>query len=391
MIVKRSAPILNALAGHLDALSDRARLLWRKFIPLRGPLMIAPYAGYGTADRLLISGRVLKDEGFAEPGEADAGWRNLIELYKRLESDEVPDARVVARFRNVEQELIADGEGYFSAELSLAPPLDTPGWHGVTLELLVPPSPGPEPVRASAPVLVPPATARFGVISDIDDTVVWSNVNNKLKMLLMLARSNAHTRKPFKGVAAFYRALHNGAGGAEGNPIFYVSSSPWNLYTPLVEFMRVQDIPSGPLLLRDFGKHLLFAASDHHGHKLASIERILAMFPRLPFVLIGDSGEQDPEIYSQVVKIHPQRIRTIYIRSIDPDPSRIEAIERLVEEVRATGAQLVVTPDSEFAAVHAAAEGLISAQDLQSVRFDKRDDELAPDPRQAGNGDAAIS
>lgn len=352
-------------------------------MPLRGPLMIVPYAGYGTADRLLLSGRVLKDEGFAQPGEADTGWRNLVELYKRLESDEVPGARVVARFRDVEQELIADDEGYFSAELSLASPLDTPGWHGVTLELLGPPSAGPKPVQASAPVLVPPATARFGVISDIDDTVVWSNVNNKLKMLLMLARSNAHTRKPFKGVAAFYRALHNGADGREGNPIFYVSNSPWNLYTPLVEFMRVQGIPSGPLLLRDFGEHILFAASDRHGHKLASIERILAMFPRLPFVLTGDSGEQDPEIYSQVVKIHPQRIRAIYIRSINPDPSRIEAIERLVEEVRPTGVQLVVTPDSEFAATHAAAEGLISVQDLHSVRFDKREDELAPDPRQA--------
>ena len=90
--------------------------------------------------------------------------------------------------------------------------------------------------------------ARFGVISDIDDTIVSSHVANKLKMILTAALSNSRTRKPFAGVAAFYRALHAGV-----NPFFYVSKSPWNLYAPLVEYLEVQGLPLGPLLLRDFG------------------------------------------------------------------------------------------------------------------------------------------
>jgi phosphatidate phosphatase APP1 len=193
-------------------------------------------------------------------------------------------------------------------------------------------------------------------------------------MLRLLAATNAHTRKPFKGVAAFYRALRDGASGNEGNPLFYVSSSPWPLYGLLVEFMRKQGIPLGPLLLKQLGVRKLFSSSRHHVHKLAYIERILETYPHLPFVLIGDSGQHDPEIYKEVVLRHPQRIRAIYIRNVNPDPARIAAVDSLIEEVRPSGAQLMLVPDSEFAAAHAAGEGLIDGNRLAAIRSDKRED-----------------
>jgi phosphatidate phosphatase APP1 len=368
--------VLQKVVGKADDLFDRARLRSKRTTAFGAPFMITPYLGYGTSNKLLVNGRVLRDDRLAERVEAGAGWQNLVELYRRFASKEVPGARVRARFHDVEMEAVADSEGYFAFEMLLRRPLDTPGWHRVQLELVEPSFPNGKPVLAEARVLVPPADAGFGIISDIDDTVVWTNVTNKLRMLVMLTRTNAYTRKPFKGVAALYRALRNG-GGNRGNPIFYVSSSPWNLYTPLVDFMRVQGIPRGPLFLKDYGDHSLFSSRDHQTHKLASIEHILQAFPHLQFVLIGDSGEQDPEIYSRLVKMYPERIRVIYIRNVNPDPSRIEAIDRLVEVVRQSGAQLVLAPDSEFAATHAAAEGLISRYDLEHVRSDRKFDEQA--------------
>jgi phosphatidate phosphatase APP1 len=367
--------VARGLVAKADELSDRTRSRIRKRRPSKRALVIVPYIGYGTRDKLQQSGRVLEDEGITAASAEDTGWRNLARTFRQLESDEVAGARVRARLRDEVREVPTDAEGYFSVELNPASPIEPPGWQTVQLELIDPPAHGSDAVRAQGQVLVPPPTARFGVISDIDDTVVWSNVAHRLKMLVMLARSNAHTRKPFAGVAAFYRALHEGASGAEGNPIFYVSSSPWNLYAPLVEFLSVQQIPLGPLLLKDYGDHLLFATRDHHGHKLACIESILHTYPELPFVLIGDSGEQDPEIYSEVVRRFPQRVRTIYIRSVDPDPARVAAIDRLVDEVRHSGAQLVLAPDSEFAAAHAAGEGLITTAQLVLVRADKRNDD----------------
>jgi phosphatidate phosphatase APP1 len=372
---------LQALVARADALGDRSRAQLRRVLPARRALLIQPYLGFAcrTADgqRLELGGRVLRDPGFRAPDAADSRWRNLIELYKRLESDEVPHARLRAHAFGVEQTLSADDEGYFQLALDVPTPLAA-GWHPVALELLDPRMPDASELRIDGCVRLPPANARFGIISDIDDTVLWSNVRQRMRMLVLLLRSNAHTRQPFKGVAAFYRALVDGAGGAEGNPVFYVSSSPWNLYAPLVEFMQRQGIPLGPLLLKDFGDHTLFSSRDHHTHKRAAIERILSAYPELPFVLIGDSGEQDPEIYRQIVRDFPGRIRVVYIRNVDPDPNRIAAIDALIAEVRDSGAQLVLAADSEAAAAHAAGEGLIATAALADVRADRRRVETLP-------------
>ncbi|MET0855280.1 MAG: phosphatase domain-containing protein, partial [Telluria sp.] len=342
-------------------------------------LMMVPYFGFGNAGKLWVKGRVLDERSFREQTGQDSGWSNLLELYRRLESDEVAGARVLARFQGQTIETATDGGGYFSFEIVPAAPLPG-GWQTVELELPDSAAEDGKPVRAAAEVIVPAPTARFGIISDIDDTVLWTNVTNKLNMALMLARSNAHTRKPFKGVAAFYRALHQGAGGDEGNPLFYVSSSPWHLFGPLVEFLRVQGLPIGPLLLRELGVRELLKLTEHGQSKLDKIELILRFYPQMQFVLIGDSGEQDPEIYAEVVRRHPKSVRVIYIRNVNPDPARIEALDRLIEEVAATGTQLILAPDSVFAASHAAAEGLIHVDRLAAVRQDKKDDDGAAKP-----------
>jgi phosphatidate phosphatase APP1 len=318
----------------------------------RASVIVLPYLGYGTPHKLALSGRVLEDEGFRPPSSEERRWRNLIEFLKRMESDEVRGARVRASFAGQWSEAVTDSEGYFNVEFE-APGL-SPGWHEIQLEV------DGAAAAETGKVLVPAADADFGVISDIDDTVIESDVTRKLRMLVKLAFSNAHTRKPFEGVAAFYRALHR-----DRNPFFYVSKSPHNLYSPLVEFLQHQQLPAGPLLLRDFGARM---SKDH---KTRSIEKILTTYPALPFVLVGDSGEQDPEIYADILRRFPERIRVIYIRSVDRTPERLKAIEKLAREIASTRCQLVLAQDSEFAAAHAAAEGLIAAPQLSKVHADK--------------------
>lgn len=335
--------------------------------PSRDPIIILPYLGYGTPQKLTVRGRVLEDEGFTATGDADSRWRNLIHFWKRLESDEVPGARVRARCGRAGAEALTDREGYFRLELATRAKA---GWNPVELELADNPR-----VKAKAGVLVPSREARFGVISDIDDTIVASNVANKLRMIFTVALTNARTRKPFPGVAALYRALH-----AQRNPVFYVSKSPWNLYAPLIEYLEIQGLPLGPLLLRDFG----WRAEKEHKEK--SIEDILRTYPKLRFVLSGDSGEKDPEIYAGVVRRHPERIRAIYIRSVNPDPRRIGAIEALIKEVAKTGCQLVLAPEAEPAAAHAAADGLIQASELRKVRAEKVLERSASKPAVSSGG-----
>ncbi|MGQ0651372.1 MAG: App1 family protein, partial [Betaproteobacteria bacterium] len=319
-------------------------------------MIIVPYLGWGTPQHLALEGRVLDDALVPPAQERDSRWRNLLRFWRRLESDEVPGARVKARFQGIETEATADGEGYFRVEISPGEIDETQTWHEVELELVHPRRGVREAVRTTGRVMVPSRQARFGVISDIDDTVVPSGATRKVSMVVRLALSSARTRKPFAGVAAFYRALHAGV-----NPFFYLSKSPWNLYDPLVHLFDLQGLPQAPLLLRDYG--LQFLRRDGTGHKATHIARVLDTYPALPFVLIGDSGEQDPEIYSEAVRTHPERIKVIYIRSVTHgetrDPSRIAAVQKLIEEVRPTGCQLVLVPDTGFAAAHAAGEGLL--------------------------------
>lgn len=341
------------------------------------PLQILPYRGYGTPQRLFLSGRVLQDEPVGTPGENDTLWQNLANTWKRFESDEVPFARVRVRVPGWEKEVTADDEGYFHAQIEPTSLAGRDTWHPVDLELVHPPEPG---VRATGQVMVPSEDAEYGVISDIDDTVVETGVTKRLAMARTVFLGNARTRLPFKGVAAFYQALVEGVQAGGPNPIFFVSGSPWNLYDLLIEFMELQGIPRGPLLLKDFGLgpgKLL--KTDTREHKLGCIRPILDLYPKLPFLLIGDSGERDPEIYREVVREYPGRIRAIYIRQI-ASGRRDEQVLALAKEVRDEGVAMLLVKDTEAAAVHARESGWIKPEKVPEVHEEKVKDETAPSP-----------
>jgi phosphatidate phosphatase APP1 len=168
-------------------------------------------------------------------------------------------------------------------------------------------------------------------------------------------------------VAALYRAFQGGIGGAEANPIFYVSGSPWNLHDLIAEVFEIHGIPEGPIRLRDFGtsREALFW-KDTAEHKLDEIRAIFDRYPSLPFVLVGDSGEKDPEVYRTIVGEYPERVLAVYIRNVT-SAGRERAIERLAAEVRAAGSELVLARDSRLAAEHAASRGLIATGALGPV------------------------
>jgi phosphatidate phosphatase APP1 len=336
----------------------------------RDPWQVAPYRGYGRAGRILVLARVLQYEGLAAPDVRHGKARNLLAMLKRLESDPLPLARVRVTLPDGHRELEADDEGFVQAWLDAAPVARPDGWGTVPLDLLHPEHPGVP--TALAPILLPPESAAFGVISDMDDTVLQSEVTSFLRAARMVLLENARTRLPFAGVAAFYRALKEGTGGAR-NPVFYVSGSPWNLYDVISGFLEAQEIPAGPLLLRDWD--LKPSLLRNQAHKSGHIRDILQTYPRLRFILVGDSTQEDPEIYARVVAEHPGRILAVYIRSVEPHPERTAAIGRLAEEVKAAGSTLVLADDTLTVASHAAAHGWIRREALPEIGGEKRADE----------------
>ncbi|MGB0387015.1 MAG: App1 family protein [Ardenticatenaceae bacterium] len=330
---------------------------------------IMPYHGYGTRERLYLKGRVLEDEGISPAKADDSTLRNLVNTYKRFESDEIAGALVKWRFEGIEEQVVTDEEGFF--EIWIEPGERLPAdriWHEVELELLSPLREGDPPVQATGHILVPPSNAQFGVISDMDDTVIYTDAANVLKMARNVFMGNARTRVPFEGVAAFYQALQAGVEQNTLNPIFYVSSSPWNLYDILADFLEIQEIPTGPLMLRDWGiKTDEMLPTKHGPHKINAIRQILQTYPDLPFLLIGDSGQEDPEIYHDIVQQYPNRILGVYIRNVTPKPKRAEAIFALANEVAKAGTPFILANHTQEAATHAAAQGWISAHALPLI------------------------
>jgi phosphatidate phosphatase APP1 len=336
----------------------------------RDPYHVVPYRGYGRPGRILVLARVLEDEGLAAPDVRHGKVRNLLTMLKRMESDPLPRARVRVSPPGGDRELMADEEGFVREWLNADLEAAGDSWGSVRLQLLHP-SQGAGPASV-APILLPPSSAAYGVISDMDDTVLQSEVTNFLRAARMVLLENARTRLPFAGVAAFYRALREGSGAA-GNPIFYVSSSPWNFYDLISGFLEAEEIPPGPLLLRDWELGLSLLRNE--AHKSSHIREILETYPGLPFILVGDSAQEDPEIYARVVAAHPARILAVYIRNVEPRPERAAAIGRLAEAVKAAGSTLVLADDTLTVASHAAAHGWIRRETLPEIRGEKRADE----------------
>ncbi len=370
------AHIAHDAEQHFDKLSFRLK----KRLGINDPLQVLPYLGYGTKNLLRFRGRVLEDEGITKASDRDTVWHNLLNMYKRLESDEVPGAKVEVIFNEQEIEFVADEEGFFLVELSLDKALEKDAyWQEVNLELIEPKSKKQSGVSAVARVMIPPEKAEFGVISDIDDTILQTHAFDWLQMARLVFLNNAHTRLPFLGVASFYQALQRGIKGDNYNPIFYVSSSPWNFFDLLWEFIELNEIPVGPLLLRDYGLSQEDPFSDgHENHKLSKIKPILELYTDLSFILIGDSGQKDPEIYTQVVRDYPGRILAIYIRDVTTSPSRQETINILAKEVSSLGSQLILVPDTVSAAKHAIEKGWIPATSLPVIKTQKEEDAKEP-------------
>jgi phosphatidate phosphatase APP1 len=368
---------LTSFASRIEARIDTARVRFRLRHGWLDPFRVVVYRGYGTRAALHLRGRVVSRKSVGRPTRGDSAWRNLQGMYRRFTGEEIPGATVRVHFAGdpgPPTEAITDEEGYFTITHAL--PTAGSGWHEATVELIQPTPHSQPSAPATGDVLIPPPGAAFGVISDIDDTIVQTGATSLLTMARIVLLSNAHTCLPFQGIAAFYTALERGATGQGRNPLFYVSSSPWNLYDVLVLFLAINKIPAGPLFLQDWGlgRNALIKTS-HRDHKRAVIATLLATYPDLPFVLIGDSGEQDAEIYREAAREHPGRILAIYIRDTQLQ-HRATAVRAIAEELRAGPAPLLLASDTVAAAEHAADNGLIHPDTLPAILADKARDLL---------------
>ena len=151
----------------------------------------------------------------------------------------------------------------------------------------------------------------LSVVSDVDDTIKLSMVTDRRALV-----RNTFLREfeAVEGMSGLYRKWADA-----GATFHYLSASPWQLYGPLSVFIRSEGFPPGSFHLKLFrlkDSSAFELLASHERYKSDAIERILADFPRRQFILVGDSGEQDPEIYGAVARKHPEQVVRILIRGV---------------------------------------------------------------------------
>lgn len=320
-------------------------------------LQIINFQSYGTSNHLYIRGRALEDE------DIDLDKKGIFNLmqntWKRFETDEIRNANLTIRFQDGRTVLgKTDDEGYYLVDQpveGLKDLVNEEGW--VQFELSFANTDLKREVllknKFPGEMLIPSSMAKFGVISDIDDTILHTGVVSSLKWKVILNTmfKRATKRMQLEGASDFYHKLHQGKNN-EANPIFYVSHSPWNLYRYLELFLKTNNFPKGPILLRSMSSFKRRKRSNEKPQKQREITNLLKAYPELPFILIGDSGEKDGDIYQEISKMFPGRIKAIYLRSVN-DSRRMKRVTGLFEDF----------DDIPFLMVYKTSEAIIHARE----------------------------
>ena len=275
---------------------------------------IVLYGAYGSNGSGVVEGRIIERKSSPEPAASDGKRRNLGRNLRLLINDERAARALQVRVGGRVLDAITDAEGYFRVEVTGLDGLP-PGWHPVRAI-------SGEASAEGGLLLVPDANVH-GVISDLDDTILVSDVSYTGRMLARAFLANPLQREPVPGTAQLYHGLAERNPEPLSAPMFYISGSPRQFYTAIQLFLQHNAYPRGVLITKRITDDATSEGlRDQVTYKIGKISEILARVPKVKYTLIGDDSERDPEIYAEVQRLYPERVEAIWIRRVSPDPER---------------------------------------------------------------------
>ncbi|WP_432907937.1 App1 family protein [Micromonospora matsumotoense] len=295
-----AVPTLHRAARIEDALHQ---LVERRLRRTGWQPNIVAYAGYGAPGWARVLCRVLLSRPDRRQGRLEKvrGWRSFTTLpAKHVEvTIEAGDGVHTAR---------ADRSGFVDTVVKAD---FTPGWASVRLRVA-----DAEPVEALVRVIDP--EVRLGILSDIDDTVMVTALPRPMLAAWNTFVLDEHARTAVPGMAVLYERLVT---AHPGSPVFYLSTGAWNVAPTLTRFLSRHLYPAGPLLLTDWGPTADRWFRSGREHKRATLARLATEFPDVRWLLIGDDGQHDQEIYREFAVAHPENVAGVAIRRLSPTQS----------------------------------------------------------------------
>lgn len=268
---------------------------------------IEPYPGYGAPGWVRVLGRTVLSP--PQPDQRRAAVRILpaessrrVRGWRRLATAQVTGAVVEVRAGGRVHRVTSDRGGYVDAVVAADLP---PGWHDVELAV----STG----SVTAPVFVVDPEVRSGIVSDIDDTVLVTSAPRPLLAAWNTFVLHENARRAVPGMAQLYQRLLRDDPRA---PLLYLSTEAWNAAPALGRFLQRHGYPAGPLLLTDWGPTRTGWFRDGADHKRETLRRLTREFPQVRWLLVGDDGQRDPEIYAELAAEQPDRVRGLAIRKL---------------------------------------------------------------------------
>ncbi len=269
--------------------------------------VVVPSVGYGAPGWVRVIGRALyKTDMFEEffnalegenpKSEPIRGWRSFTSIA-------ISHARVTVRIENHEFTVQADRGGVVDERIEVD--LE-PGIHEVYMQV-----PGSKPAKTT--VYIVPPEQKIGVISDVDDTVMVTALPRPMLAAWNSFVLNEHARTPTPGMAVLMDRIHRAHPQA---PFMYLSTGAWNVTPTLRRFLSRNAYPKGTFLLTDWGPTPDRWFRSGSQHKVESLKRLAAEFPDMKWILIGDDGQRDPDIYNGFAVRYPQNVAAILIRNL---------------------------------------------------------------------------
>jgi phosphatidate phosphatase APP1 len=314
------------------------------------------YNGYGHKNNIILYGHVLRGNHTHENRYSNNPFINAQHLLRLFKVK--PRSGYLLEMHSGEQifETLSQEDGFFKFEWQSNKEV-TAGWHSVDVYLL---SKSRELLtKAIGKVFIPNST-QYSFISDIDDTLLISHSSSSFKKLRLLFIRNPRSRKPFNDVVKHYQLLSLAhTDPLIPNPFFYVSSSEWNLYDYLTEFFRHNELPEGILLLNKLKRfyQLFKTGKSNHQLKFERISRIMDLFPKQQFILLGDNSQKDPELYKALANHYPNNIYAIYIRQIRH--RNINSTKKILDAVTNKNIHICLFKNNAEAILHSQKIGLL--------------------------------
>lgn len=259
---------------------------------------VVPFVGYGGRGWVRVLARVVLRKPGTDRFTSVRGWRSFTSIPVR-------DAAVTVEAGAATSIVRGDRGGIVDARVEADLP---PEWSTVRLTVE-----GREAVEL--PVYVVDEDAEFGVVSDIDDTVMVTALPRPFLAAWNSFVLDEHARTPVAGMAVLYERLMRKHPGA---PVVYLSTGAWNVVPTLTRFLGRNLYPRGPLLLTDWGPTTQHWFRSGPEHKRRALERLADEFPGIRWLLVGDDGQHDESIYGDFARRHPDAVRAVAIRQLTP-------------------------------------------------------------------------